>query len=654
MSAWNEAEGWPTNGVEFEIAPYRPKNNANSRFATREFVAWDGEGVSYGGRHHYIMLGNSKGNFLRDGGSVCPRGLATTESIEFLLEQGSQYPNAYHVIFAGGYDANKILKDLASSENRLQKLWETSQTFYKQYHIEWVRGKWLKLRCLKTNRRITLFDVFSFFQTSFVKTLKSWDIWSDDLETIAQMKEQRGQFKWEDREEIEHYCRMELTALVQLMDKFRVNHIKAGLPALSGLYGPGAIANSLLKLWNIPKFMVATDTEINLASRYAYGAGRIERLRYGNYEGPTKILDLNAAYPAIISELPALNNGWRHYSQTQTLDTHMEEIEMSLYHVRLYNHDEYTSPLLYRKPGAKHKPIFFPNPKGNDYIDTWVWTPEYELLKDFPHETLEAYIFNGSNVRPFAALADIYYSRLEDKRNGNPAEKNKKLALASIYGKQVQQAGYEREEKIPKYHQLEWGGYTTSGTRARLFAAMYEIKFRDIVGVETDSIILASSNIPNSLPYSDALGEWGVTDYDGITYVQSGVYWLKKEGEWRDLYSKRRGYLPGTLEREMVIDAWNSNPCGDDTIQNSDGHAIGVTVNARGKTFITLGHCFRPGQSIERWGEWEEGPKLLRLWRTNKRAIERTGNPARQLLDTTDQTRFSGKSAPYDLIWSDI
>lgn len=617
-----------------------------SKFANADFVGWDGEGYTDNdGKHHYIILANSRGNSIVD---TTGHGLSTTQCFEFLLGECADSKDSFHVIFAGGYDANKILRDLAYSPQRLRKLWETSQCFYKHYHIEWVKGKWLKIRDTRNGRKITLFDVFSFFQTSFVKTLKAWDISVDgsNMDTITRMKNERGRFSLNDRKEMLAYCFLELGALVSLMQKFRENHLKAGLPNLSGFYGPGAIANGLFKHYNVCRSMLPTDGELNEATRHAYSAGRIERLRYGNHEGPVRIYDINSAYPWSISRLPSLKAGWR---KTRTSDV----VPMSLYHIRLFHFDEYAGPLFYRKGLAKHRPIYFPNPKADSFIEHWVWTPEYELLVDFgiPHEVVKSYVFQGDFVeRPFGFIENLYYTRLENKRLGNPAEKNQKLAMNSGYGKFVQQAGWQRKQEIPKFHQLEWGGYVTSETRAKLYRAIHSIGFRGVVGMETDSIIVADQpggqTIPK-VPLSDKLGEWGVTTYQGVTYIQSGVYWLKGDKGWDDSYSKRRGYVKDSLSRDAVLEAWNENPYGID----SDERQKWMVVNAQGNDFITLGHCFRPGQDFSMWGDWITGPKKLSLWKSTKRAIVRSENPALQLLDTRDETDFSGWSSPYQLEW---
>lgn len=482
---------------------------------------------------------------------------------------------------------------------------------------------------------------------SFVNTLKAWKIDVPNLEEIERMKSERATFSAENFDEILRYCNLELDALVKLIQRFRDNHVAAGLPTLSGLYGPGAIANGLLRRHSIKQYMLECP-EINLAARHAYAAGRIERHRYGNYEGPLRIYDINSAYPYTISNLPSLAGGWRRWRRRGGNAPNI--IPMSLYHVRLFNHDKYASPLFYRKGHAKSRPIYFPNPKRNDYIETWVWTPEYETLvkMGFPFECMEAYLFAGDpNTRPFRWMEDLYLQKLAYKQEGNPAEKNAKLAINSVYGKFVQQAGYGRENKIPKWHQLEWGGYITSATRATIYNAMASVRFDNVVACETDSIIVAGTETPD-IRIGEGLGEWSVKEYEGITFIQSGVYWLKKDGEWHDKYSKRRGYLPGTLHRDDILRAWDHNPAGDSAIYDLQEF---LTVVGKANQFITLGHCYRPGQTLDSWGDWQSGPKKLSLWKTNKRAICRTSNPKNGLLDTEDLTEFNGWSSPYTLEW---
>lgn len=626
------------------------RRKSNSKFVTSEFIGWDGEGVNYRGRHHYVLLQCSTGDYYIDEQFSRPTGLSTDVCLSFLLKIAEEYPGRYHVIYGGSYDFNKILKDLVNSPARLRKLYETGRTFWKHYHIEWIRGKWLRVKNMATGQSVKVFDVISFFQMSFVKTLEKWQIEIPEMDEIVAMKERRGQFKWSEKEHqrIVDYCGLELWALVELMEQFRRYHIQADLPYMTGWYGPGAIANGLLRRYNIKKHMLATDQEVNQAALHAYGAGRIERLLYGNYEGPTTILDINSAYPYSISQLPNLSGGWRLIKGEEAT----RKWPMSLYHVRMFHHNDYASPLFFRRPNDT---IFFPNPKGKDFIENWIWTPEYaQLVKwQIPHEVVECYRFQGDpHSRPFAWLEEMYYKRLEWKKAGNPAEKNLKLALNSIYGKMVQQAGYESYGKIPVFHQIEWGGYVTSSTRAQLYNACREMQFLNVVGVETDSIIIAGSNRPYSIRISDQLGEWGVSKYQGITYIQSGVYWLKQNGEWLDKYSKGRGYVPGTLKRDMVLEAWSNNPVGDMALFDKEsGRAIGMCVYAQGNEFLTIGHCYRPGCNFDEWGNWHTGPKKLSLWKTTKREIVRDSDPRNGLLETTDHTQFSGWSKAYDIVW---
>jgi len=630
------------------------KRIKESKFVKTNFIAWDGEGTTDNrGRHHYVLLQNSLGDCVSPVGFTNEIGLSTSVCFDFLLETARQNPGATHVIFSGNYDANKILKDLAQSEFRLRKLWDENHCHWEHYEIKWIPKKWLWIKELDTNspnagQTIKLYDVFSFFQMSFVKTLDKWKIEVPEMDLIEEMKAKRGEFDWATQHEIiEDYCGRELEALVLLMEDFRQNHLDAGLPALRGWYGPGAIADGLMNRYGIKKYMINTQGHpVNEAARHAYTAGRIERLLYGNYEGPTKIADINSAYPYSISQLPSLVGGWK------LIKTKQPPLrKMSLYHVKMYHHDLYASPLFFRKTNNE---MFFPNPREGNYIENWVWTPEYyQLIKwKVPHEVTECWLFQGDvKSRPFGWVEEMYYQRLAWKLDGNPAEKNLKLALNSLYGKTVQQAGYKQRKEIPTYHQIEWGGYITSQTRAQLFNVMASMNFENVVGVETDSIIVAGDNLPTNLNVSDKLGAWGVTDYEGITYIQSGVYWLKKDGEWLDQYSKQRGYVPGTLTRDMIMETWRLNPTGTPELRDENSQAIGLTVIGQGNHFVTLGDCYKPGQTLENWGNWERGPKKLRLWRDTKRAIVRDKDPRTNLLFTEDVRDLSGWSKAYDIEW---
>src|SRR6266481_798471 len=94
----------------------------------------------------------------------------------------------------------------------------------------------------------------------------------------------------------------------------------------------------------------------------------------------------------------------------------------------------------------------------------------------------------------------------------------------------------------PLFHQLEWAGWITSLTRARLFDVMRRIPFDQLIAVETDGVYTTIPPNELGIQSSDELGDWEIKQYEEVMYVQSGLAWRRSsESNWTD---KRRGLDP--------------------------------------------------------------------------------------------------------------
>ncbi len=475
--------------------------------------------------------------------------------------------------------------------------------------------------------KLTLWDVLGFFQGTFVKALETYNI-PADLDAIKFGKAKRGAFTPSELEKfIKPYCFREVVALVLLMEKLHSNLLEANLK-IARWDGAGACASALLKREGIKAHLAETPLPVQAAARHAYSGGRIEPLQYGHYEGPVHHYDINSAYPFAMLSLPSLANGqWEHVKQVYanlTIKTHFPAF--SVWKVS-WSFPE-TMPLYpfpYRTSGGS---ILFP-PHGKN----WIWQPELvaaiETIPDarkYIHIE-EGWIFHpSSNEKPFSFLSDLFTLRAIWKREGNGAEKAMKLAINSVYGKMVQQLGYmlvDEKGNIsgkPPYHQLEYGGYVTSYTRAQLFRACMQKPYA-IISLATDGIY---STEELDLPCSKELGDWDYHVHSDITLVTSGVYWYSDKGEEHAFY---RGFDHGTLRREAVLDAWEK----------------GVhTINAPSTRFITLGAALLPNGGREaqkkRFQEW-------RSWKTIDRVLSLDMTHVVKRVEWCDKEQVGGLTA---------
>lgn len=568
------------------------KRRADRRYLSRDFVCWDGEGITVGDTHLYITLANSEGNSITN-----PDGLSTESCFDFLLNERAKYPDAIHVGFAIGYDINMMLRDF--TRHHLERVYSQPATYWKQYRIAWRQGKSLRVS-QKDGRSITLFDAWPFFQGSFVKACRAYlgDDFEDE-ELIVENKQARSEFRIEDLETIQRYNAAELRNLKRLMIELRERLDRIGLRP-SRWDGPGAIASALMRREGIPAAISrAVPVEPATAARYAYAGGRFEPVRFGHVTAPAYEYDINSAYPAALRNVPNLNRG-RWIRST-------EIAPFGIYRMKYAGTDQTI-------PG----PLFCRHPKGSiSYpleVTGWYWTPETLSAIEYVEKVggtldiLDGWIFEPDNdERPFAFIDELYLERARLKAAGDGAHVGAKLGLNSLYGKTAQQVGWrilpDGTLKIPPYHQLEYAGYTTSHARATILRAA-TTNIHAVIAFETDAIF---SSEPLDVPIGKALGEFGALEFSDLTYVQSGLYF----GNSSEGYVARtRGVDRGTLTRESVLAGWEGMP-GDHIARAPLTRFIGAGLGLR--------------QDWHSWRKWVTTEKAISLHPAGKREHINTG-----------------------------
>jgi len=179
------------------------------------------------------------------------------------------------------------------------------------YYLEVLPGKWLQVTKDKVTCRI--YDLFSFFASSFVNALKTWNVGTNEQrEKILAGKEQRGSFTLDNLEtDVIPYWQQELDLLVQLADSLRDILYSAGIRP-SRWHGPGAVADYLFREYKTKLYKPVYEdipSPVLDAGQGAYAGGRFEAFRIGFYDGPIYSADINSAYPYAMSKLPNLATG---------------------------------------------------------------------------------------------------------------------------------------------------------------------------------------------------------------------------------------------------------------------------------------------------------------------------------------------------------
>lgn len=527
----------------------------------REFIFWDGEGINLDGPgkpQAYVLFGASTGERIK-----LSRGSSTLtfgDCAELILAVGRENPTAYHVGFGFDYDINQIVRTLPY--RYLEWLNTNGSVKFGPYRIAWRHGKTLTISKYtdSTSQSVTIYDLFSFFTSSFVKALQTQFAgqtqYDEIISFIADGKKRRKDFTLRELEsEIIPYWEAELEMGALLASNFRDLLYAADFP-ISQWYGPGAIASLVLRNHNIHAHMSEVPEAVNLAAQYAYAGGRFELFRIGRHVGPVWSIDINSAYPNALALLPSLASGkwlYQEINKQASEISYKDIVPFAIYHVEL-SHKRYRIPF---SPHSPPSPLFHRTSQGEMmfpwHTDGWYWGPE---VRNLCHKSIAdsakivgAWVFYPvTDVKPFAFIRDMYQQRSEWKKAKRPEQLALKLAMNSIYGKLAQRVGWERKQSAPTWHQLEWAGFVTSYVRAHLWRTMYQLG-DSIVSVETDGIYVTKDPESIGITADSELGGWSVDRYDEIIYLQSGTYWIRQDDHWS---SKYRGLDPDSLTREAA------------------------------------------------------------------------------------------------------
>lgn len=592
----------PANAAENKRR-YRHDNSkweTNVSYLSRPFVAWDGEGVTVKREHKYVMFAG-KG----DGGSTYidnEHGLATVTIFDTLLEYAEKHPTAIHVIYGGGYDFNMWLREFAYVE--LRHVYERAFYTWNGYRIGWRRGKSFYLCRVDENgdkigRGITVYDVVSFFQCPFVKACDEYlgDKFAH-RDMIVENKALRSGFGLDDIAQVREYNDAELDNLLSLMVELRIRLNNAGLRPRRW-DGPGAVAAVLMQRENVKDAMVECPEGVRSAARYAYAGGRFEVIKFGHVERNAYEYDVNSAYPNALRNVPNLARGsWRHVQGDPGVH------RFALYHIDSQAfRDDVPAPLFRRDENGT---ICYPQS-----VVGWYWTPERVSCDAYcdagwgQRRVLDAWVFTPDVGvdSPFEFIEGLYKKRRALKKAGDGAHVGIKLALNSLYGKMAQQVGWgikpDGSLRIPPFHQLEYAGYATSHCRMMVLLAALK-NLRSVIAFETDALFTTT---PIDVAMGSDLGEFEVTEFRDLTYLQSGMYFgTKIDGE---TISKTRGVDRGELTRDGVLERFVE--------------PLAENRKATAKLTRFVGAGIALSQSFKKWRTWDVMTKRLTLEPTGKR-----------------------------------
>jgi hypothetical protein len=582
------------------------------------FVAVDGEGIEEEEGQRYALLSSSFHNPI-----INRQGLPTEQCLRYLLglKQGTQ---TRVVAYGATYDINMLLRDL--SPKQLTSLYETEECWYhgkeNDYRINRVKGKTFTVSeysqrrvyhdLTEKLRSVTVWDVFGFFQGSFLKAVKEWKIplTPEQQDILAQGKAGRGGFLWKDLADLIEYNHLECDLLVLLMDKVQEMLRKQGL-YLARWDGAGSIAATLMKKHNVKTYVKqGFHPEVEESIMRAYFGGRSQCVQFGHFEGPVYCYDINSSYPSSYLDLPSLHGKW------SRANGHLPDQRYVLYELEwCLPHDSPITPFPFRwEEGG----IGYPTQGRGVYHSLLVDVAMKRWSKciHFDH----AWVFTpDTEEKPFEFVLPFMEERLKRKRDGDLSHITMKLGANSIYGKTAQSISYK--DTLPPYQSYYWAGLITSWTHAQLLGAAIQ-KPKDIIFFGTDSIFSSS---PLNLPFGTTLKTWeDCGTIDKFELYQPGLYRMHINGE--EPQCKTRGLHPEEIDFDELASIWGKKKYG------------GV-YNAEVTRFQGLEVSMAQNR-IKDWRTWKQTTKQIHLRPAGYGDVNDPGRRAYHDLPSRDLQNF--------------
>jgi len=481
----------------------------------------------------YLAASNSDGTFTKEVRNF-GLGLTTLDTFKFIM---SLPDDALIVGFAFNYDTNMLLNIFSEPRYRryLTILHENGTVRWRGYTITHIPHKSLSISYTYSDgekKTRTVWDSFSYFQMSFVKTLREWHIGTnEEVDIIAAMKDKRSEFDDEKDDDVAFYCLMECRLGAQLFEKVLENTRKIGLN-LMRYDGAGSVAHAMLKKHNIAQYMIQKTNRLpDEVILSGYQGGRFDLTAFGHV-GCAYEFDINSAYPYQALHLPCLSCGVWEYRKSYD-----ERESWAIWFVSWdLDKSALWSPLPYRFSG--HGEGYLRNGSG------WYWANEVrEAIKLYPAsiQVHEGYTLRRDcEHQPFKYIEEYYRYRNELKGKGDLAEKMIKLGLNSLYGKLAQNVG--RFRTIPKTQCYTWAGIITSNTRAMLLSLIRDDP-DDALLVATDAVFKRSDFTDDRI--GEGLGQWKPESMPWLFILTNGFYqsvYQRQDGSWGIKKNKTRGF----------------------------------------------------------------------------------------------------------------
>lgn len=401
-----------------------------------------------------------------------------------------------------------------------------------------------------------------------------------------------------------------------------------------------------------------------MVGRASFAGGRFEQFKIGYYEGPVYGYDITSAYPYAMLTLPSLNNGRWDRVESSTLrgwrSDRREHLPFGYYRIA-YNH------LLRGAGGQRIEPWAFPHPlfRRDEYgrisypYAVHGWYPKHSaeaVWKMAEARFMEAWVYEPrSTTTPFHSSQVIDFAAMFEQRQHYKDIGREDLAYAfkitlnSGYGKTAQRKGVGEGDNLPAFHQIEWAGHITDHCRSYIWRlALAAWRRGGLISIETDAIYTTT---PLDIE-SPGLGGIKAERYDGICYLQSGVYFTLQHGVWTF-------HMRGLDRESLTIDQAREHL---DSIE--DWSAPWPSLYGRTHSFNGIGYSRITDGNYPvfygKWLRWDDSDREIRLGVPGLKRVHsaehcdscsRGLSPGKALHDLSSPAYHAGKSIPRRDAW---
>ncbi len=460
---------------------------------------------------------DGKAKMLCDSNSETLDMICFNDFISFIEKH--QYYNSVNMFFNLKYDAQAILTYL--DDLTLTDLHLLGKATYDDIKIQYIPKKKLSIRFNK--KLYKFYDIFQFYYQSLNEASKRY---FGEKKIDIDLTRINDPLFWESNyEKINKYCIKDSVLCRKLGLLAQQQYNELGLDFNNPISTASLSEQFAFRYRRVPTYSLPDMMEFGY---FSYGGGWFEQFKRGYFPQITK-LDINSAYPFVMSQLPDISEGY-----WELFDKNIDDCKFGFVLCKIRSKPAYIQPLQVSFKGSIKNPI-------TDWHYRYITVDAYKLYLE--HELCDiipidfALFYPRTDYKPFGHLASFYERRKFYKDQDDNRQQAFKILMNSLYGKTTQLIEINDEDWTLKAGQMflpVYASYITDGTRLQVLKYILKHDI-DPIAVYTDCII--AEDLPSV--NDSRLGGWATEVKGEMLAIGCGVYSIRN-GDTE--YSHIRGF----------------------------------------------------------------------------------------------------------------